>query len=330
MRRNFEDLRYPAVSQQLVSKKIECQPVEIVLIGDFRPLACTLWWDAAFGLNENATTFPKGKWRLILGAETVQAVNSGRKPSQRIPLVMSATCLWGPTTRKGQTLPPITPAGLPRRTTEAVQSVLPYISSVSERFLSVNGLQFADISQNIAALFGAHTRRDGETESFLPIKCGHTLLFDELATERKVDYMTETDEMGGFCIEHLAGLETVKVGKDTSTVEAAVAAVKEGKVHISHETSVGAISPGFPRTYVQEGTMGRQPSHIETVIEAWKRSPDGEIKHGPILSVATDGDHKRRLALFLLCMQEEILPGNPLYPFVRNLPGAASIRPSTQ
>jgi hypothetical protein len=57
------------------------------------------------------------------------------------------------------------------------------------------------------------------------------------------------------------------------------------------------------------------------VIEAWKRSPDGEIKHGPIVSVATDGDHKRRLALFLLCMHSEILPGNPLYSFVRNLPG---------
>jgi hypothetical protein len=40
-----------------MAKKVECQPVEIVLIGDFRPLACTLWWDAAFGLNENATTF---------------------------------------------------------------------------------------------------------------------------------------------------------------------------------------------------------------------------------------------------------------------------------
>lgn len=71
MRRNFEDLRYPAVSQQLVTKKIECQPVEIVSIGDFCPRACTLWWDTVFGLNENATTFPKGKWRLFVNLLSV-------------------------------------------------------------------------------------------------------------------------------------------------------------------------------------------------------------------------------------------------------------------
>jgi hypothetical protein len=49
-----------------------------VLIGDFPPHACTLWWDAAFGLNENATTFPKGKWQpfmnLLSVASTIQMV----------------------------------------------------------------------------------------------------------------------------------------------------------------------------------------------------------------------------------------------------------------
>ncbi|KAJ6624086.1 hypothetical protein B0H10DRAFT_1943560 [Mycena sp. CBHHK59/15] len=184
---------------------------------------------------------------------------------------------------------------------------------------------------NITTLFGSHTRRDEETDSFPPIKCGHTLSFDELATERKVVYMTETDEMGGFCIEHLSGLDTIKVGKDTHMVEAAVSAVKEGKVHISHETCVGAISrlyetnygakPVFMGPTCKKGPWQDGLRMIEMVLGAWKRSPDGEVKHGPILLVATDGDHKRRLALFILCMQSEILPGNLLYPYVRNLPG---------
>ncbi|KAJ6556912.1 hypothetical protein B0H10DRAFT_2371775 [Mycena sp. CBHHK59/15] len=196
---------------------------------------------------------------------------------------------------------------------------------------SVGGLRLADVSRNITTLFGSHTLRDKETNSFPPIKCGHTLSFDELATERKVVYMTETDEMGGFCIEHLAGLDTIKVGKYTHTVEAAVSAVKEGKVHISHETCVGAISrlyetnygakPVFMGPTCKKGPWQDGLWMIEMVLGAWKRSPDGEVKHGPILSVATDGDHKRRLVLFILCMQSEILPGNPLYPYVRNLPG---------
>lgn len=101
-------------------------------------------------------------------------------------------------------------------------------------------------------LFGTHSRRDVDTGDLIqqqPVKCGHTLSFDELATERKIDYMTQTDEMGGFCTEHLSALKTVKVGKDARTVEAAVTAVKEGKVHIAHETSVGAISHLYETNY---------------------------------------------------------------------------------
>ncbi|KAJ7620823.1 hypothetical protein DFH06DRAFT_942933, partial [Mycena polygramma] len=200
---------------------------------------------------------------------------------------------------------------------------------------SVNGVRFGDISKNIATLFGTHPRRDVDSDAVVeaPMICGHTLSFDELATERKIDYMTETDEMGGFCIEHLSALETVKVGADTHAVEAAVSAVKEGRVHISHETSVGAISrlsetgygakPVFMGPTCKKGSWKEMLSTMETVVEAWKRSPDsdGQPKHGPVLSVSTDGDHKRRLALFVMCMQQEIVEGNPLYPFIRNLPG---------
>lgn len=60
---------------------------------------------------------------------------------------------------------------------------------------------------------------------------------------------------------------------------------------------------------------------MEIVLEIWRRSVHGERLHGPILSIASDGDAKRRLALFMMCMHSEILPGNPLYPFIRDLPG---------
>ncbi|KAJ7865520.1 hypothetical protein B0H13DRAFT_2670906 [Mycena leptocephala] len=60
---------------------------------------------------------------------------------------------------------------------------------------------------------------------------------------------------------------------------------------------------------------------MEIVLEAWKRSVYGEQLHGPILSVASDGDPKRCLALFMMCMHTEIIEGNPLYPFIRELPG---------
>ncbi|KAJ7855102.1 hypothetical protein B0H13DRAFT_1525333, partial [Mycena leptocephala] len=160
---------------------------------------------------------------------------------------------------------------------------------------------------------------------------GHTLSFDELATERRIDYMTATDEMGGFCFELLDELETIKVGKNIRTVEAAVKAVKAGKVHVAQEASVGAIShlsrtnygarPVYIGPTCKKGTWRDCLRTMLTVVEAWKRSPDGEAKHGPVFDVASDGDGKRRLALFVMCMHSEILPGNPLYPFICNLEG---------
>ncbi|KAK7041215.1 hypothetical protein R3P38DRAFT_3310001 [Favolaschia claudopus] len=183
---------------------------------------------------------------------------------------------------------------------------------------SVSGLKFTDISRNITALFGCRTRHDGEVELRPPEKRGHTLSLDEVAADRKIYLVVETDEMGGFCLEHIGELKTVKIGKDLQFVEAAVAAVKEGKVHVAHEICVAAISHLYGTDY---GAKPDQVRMIEVILEAWKRSPDGEAKHGPMMSVATDGDHKRRLALFVLCMRYEIAPGNPLWPFVRNLPG---------
>ncbi|KAK7015798.1 hypothetical protein R3P38DRAFT_2786718 [Favolaschia claudopus] len=159
--------------------------------------------------------------------------------------------------------------------------------------------------------------REAESDDSPSTKFGHTLSMDELAADPRIDFMPETDEMGGR--------------GDLRAVEAAVAAVKAGKVHVSHEVCVGAISHLYGTNYgakpiymgptCKKGPWQDSVRLMEVIIAAWKRSPDGEAKHGPLLSISTDGDHKRRLALFVLCMQNEILPKNPLYPFVRNLPG---------
>ncbi|KAJ6553902.1 hypothetical protein B0H10DRAFT_1848509 [Mycena sp. CBHHK59/15] len=209
---------------------------------------------------------------------------------------------------------------LPSRNT-----IQPYRSQ-AKLMPSVNGVRAAEISSNISALFGPRASHETDTETVKPTIYGHTLSFDEVATERKIDYMAETDDMGGLCLEHLSALDTVKVGTDT-----AVAAVREGKVHISHETSVGAIShlsengygawPVFMGPSCKTGDWKDCLRTMEIVLEAWKRSVYGEQLHGPMLSVASDGDAKRCLALFMMCMHTEITEGNPLYPFICDLPG---------
>jgi len=49
--------------------------------------------------------------------------------------------------------------------------------------------------------------------------------------------------------------------------------------------------------------------------------PYGEVLHGAIWSIASDGDPKRRPTLYLLCMFQELTPADPLYQFVGKLRG---------
>jgi hypothetical protein len=55
--------------------------------------------------------------------------------------------------------------------------------------------------------------------------------------------------------------------------------------------------------------------------QAWKISPFGEALHGTIWSIASDGDPKRRPALYLHCMIQELTPADPLYQYVGKLRG---------
>ncbi|KAJ7731444.1 hypothetical protein DFH07DRAFT_755624 [Mycena maculata] len=186
-----------------------------------------------------------------------------------------------------------------------------------------DGVRITDISQNIATLFGSDSSEgDHAFEVPHPGRCGHTLSFDELATEKRVEYDPATDNMTGLCLEHLgsSGLETLKVGSGIENVEAAVAAIRAERVHIAHETCVGAIAHlALSRLAYPSPTFLAAVTFVHIAF-ASSISPFNSL-HGPILSVATDGDPNRRATLFMLCMHQEILPGNPLYPFVKNLDG---------
>ncbi|KAG5634335.1 hypothetical protein H0H81_002361 [Sphagnurus paluster] len=206
----------------------------------------------------------------------------------------------------------------------------------------LGSIKITDVLDNIDTLFGPCPELNGtqytgqvitDEELGIPKKrSGHTLSFDELATERRIDYLPLSDEMGGFCLEHVDGaVETVRIGEDIKAVELAVQAVKDGKVHIAHETSVGAISrlarnnysakPVFMASTCKKGTWRESLQNIQTVMEGWKCSEYGEQKNGPIFSVASDGDSTRHAALFMMCMHTEITSENPLFPFISGLLG---------
>ncbi|KAK7013561.1 hypothetical protein R3P38DRAFT_3322523 [Favolaschia claudopus] len=108
-------------------------------------------------------------------------------------------------------------------------------------------------------------------------------------------------------------------------------AAREGRVHVGKEFSVAAISRHSARDYgakpvlimatCKQNSWQENAKILQMINAAWKLSPYGEILHGPIPAYASDGDPKRKAALYLLCMHREVKPGDALYPHIAGLHG---------
>jgi hypothetical protein len=60
---------------------------------------------------------------------------------------------------------------------------------------------------------------------------------------------------------------------------------------------------------------------IQTLLDSWTESPDGEKRHGPIRSVASDGDGVRRAAFHTLFMKKTLQANDPLFALLSPLTG---------
>ncbi|THU94060.1 hypothetical protein K435DRAFT_669146, partial [Dendrothele bispora CBS 962.96] len=188
-----------------------------------------------------------------------------------------------------------------------------------------------DIIANIDSIFGPHEGKDGELVNLPRARSGHTLSFDQIATEKKVGYIPETDEMTGFCLEHVHELNSVIVSSDTKTIQAAAQAVREGRVHLAHEASVGAISshsqydyharPVFIGPTCKKTSWEALHRNIEMVVSGWNLSKYGAEAYGPIWTIASDGDPTRRVALYIYCMHKKLDQNDSLYCYLGTLLG---------
>jgi hypothetical protein len=179
-----------------------------------------------------------------------------------------------------------------------------------------------DILANIEAMF-----KDVPADHF---RCGITLCMDEVASDGRLCYLGETDEIVGLC-EHAVSLESVKMGSNLLAIRAIRQAVRDGTVHIGQEVFVVAFAQNDESNYgarpvllmptCKQGNFHGPALHIEKLRQACRMSPYGEALHGPIWSIASDGDPKRRPALYLHCMTHELKPDDPLYQHVAHLPG---------
>jgi hypothetical protein len=162
-------------------------------------------------------------------------------------------------------------------------------------------------------------------------QCGITLSMDEIACDGRLCYLKTTDEIAGLCEHAASEFPSVKMGKNLEVVRAVCQAVHEGKVHVGQEVFVAAFARNDETNYgarpvlvmptCKRGTYRDSALVIEKLRQAWKISEFGEQLHGPIWSIASDGDPKRRPALYIHCMTRELTPQDDLHKYVGHLPG---------
>ncbi|KAL0060399.1 hypothetical protein AAF712_012814 [Marasmius tenuissimus] len=185
-----------------------------------------------------------------------------------------------------------------------------------------------DIVMNIEVLFSPRSwgRAPGAK------KVGHGLSLDEIALEERPFYLALRDLLGGLCREHTKGLN-LEVGSTLDNVLAAAEAVSGANpfAHLAKEATVAAISSLSRDGYYAKPILISPTCKtvciedsvhiIREILQAWKESQYGMAMHGPIWFVASDGDSKRRGALYTICMTHKLSEGSPLYEILVPLTG---------
>lgn len=165
-------------------------------------------------------------------------------------------------------------------------------------------------------------------------RVGMNLMMDEVHVDGRLCYLAESDDLVGLC-EHATQLGLLKMGATTEVIRNIALAVREGKVHIGEEIFVAAFARNDSSEYsarpvlllptCKQSDCQDQALIIEMLRQAWKMSPYGESLHGPIWSIASDGDPKRRPALYLHCMVRQLQPSEPSDALFSHLGGLTGL-----
>ena len=189
---------------------------------------------------------------------------------------------------------------------------------------SVSSPSFPEVNENIEHFFCEQQQPTTAT-------CGHSLLVDGVALEEKCRYLRSTDSIVGICREHGSTLDPhVQSQESLADIEDALHGEKP-RAHYASEATVAAIAPFRNLSYsaIPVALSGSCKSEtgegmalwLMDLLRAWEGNDDGERRHGPIWSVATDGESTMRSCRFQVCMSQELSPSSPLYPLLCHLHG---------
>ncbi|KAF9782877.1 hypothetical protein BJ322DRAFT_1009302 [Thelephora terrestris] len=189
---------------------------------------------------------------------------------------------------------------------------------------SISAPSFLEVNKNIEHFFC-------EQQQPTSAICGHSLLVDGVALEEKCRYLRSTDSIVGMCREHGSALDPrVRSQESLADIEEALHGERP-RAHYASEATVAAITPFRNSSYsaipvALSGSCKAESGEgmalwIRGLLKAWKENEDGEKRHGPIWSIATDGESTMRSCRFQVCMSQELAASSPLYPILHYLDG---------
>lgn len=191
-----------------------------------------------------------------------------------------------------------------------------------------------EVTKNVSSMFREVTGSTSTSTSPSPSRRRlHSILIDEVALERRPRYFAAEDAVVGICREHSQSLDLTQIShRGLPALEAIHAALESGSCHRAREATVVAIAGFSPtpnefgaRPVLVSGTCKAESERdgarlVQTVLQARRDSPQGEALHGPIISLATDGDPTRRRAFYSYCMTQELSRSSALFELLGDLP----------
>ena len=181
-----------------------------------------------------------------------------------------------------------------------------------------------DASENISTFFNRQERPPSEP-------AGHSILIDGVALEERCRHFRSSNSVIGLCREHAGALDLHVLNPESIIAIEEAVNTEKPQAHYASEATVVAIAPFRPSGYAAipfalSGSCKAETGEgmarwVADMVRAWNNHPDGKDTHGPIWSIATDGESTMRVCRFTLCMSRKLAVTNPLHSLLRNLVG---------
>ena len=182
-----------------------------------------------------------------------------------------------------------------------------------------------EFNRNITAFLGEDLGRQPPCDP----KLGHVVMIDGVALEEVIRFDLGQNCVLGLCREHSQIKTTVD---DVGNLEAIKQAIGNGECHHGKDGTVLAIAPitdlkdYFPVPLILSPSCKMETGDqlvewVGSFIENYREHPDGEARHGPIHTLATDGESSFRKLRATLGLRHPLNHESPMGHILCQLPG---------